>query len=69
MSISRIVRKYPPFPKRSNMSFRKFRRSLAVSPHGDSTPPNSEIIWVQNVGTKVVCGIIFLYEKKIMLKI
>ena len=26
------------------------------------TPPNSEIICVQNVGTKVVCGIIFFYE-------
>jgi hypothetical protein len=34
-----------------------------------NTPPNSEIICVQNVGTKVVCGIIFFKEKKIMLKI
>ena len=33
------------------------------------TPPNSEIICVQNVGTKVVCGIIFFFEKKAMLKI
>ena len=33
------------------------------------TPPNSEIICVQNVGTKVVCGIIFFNLKKIMLKI
>ena len=33
------------------------------------TPPNSEIIWGQNVGTKVVCGIIFFFEKKAMLKI
>ena len=34
-----------------------------------STPPNSEIICGQNVGTKVVCGIIFFFEKKAMLKI
>jgi hypothetical protein len=27
--------------------------------YGTCTPPNSEIICVQNVGTKVVCGIIF----------
>ena len=33
------------------------------------TPPNSEIICGQNVGTKVVCGIIFFFEKKSMLKI
>ena len=33
------------------------------------TPPNSEIICDQNVGTKVVCGIIFFFEKKAMLKI
>ena len=33
------------------------------------TPPNSEIICGQNVGTKVVCGIIFFFEKKAMLKI
>ena len=34
-----------------------------------STPPNSEIICGQNVGTKVVCGIILFFEKKAMLKI
>ena len=33
------------------------------------TPPNSEIICGQNVSTKVVCGIIFFFEKKAMLKI
>jgi hypothetical protein len=33
------------------------------------TPPNSEIICGQNVGTKVVCGIIFIFEKKAMPKI
>ena len=33
------------------------------------TPSNSEIICGQNVGTKVVCGIIFFFEKKDMLKI
>ncbi len=33
------------------------------------TPPNSEIICGQNVDTKVVCGIIFFFEKKAMLKI
>ena len=33
------------------------------------TPPNSEIICGQKVGTKVVCGIIFFFEKKAMLKI
>jgi hypothetical protein len=27
------------------------------------TPHNSEIICVQNVGTKVVCGIIFLLKE------
>ena len=34
-----------------------------------STPPNSEIICGQNVGTKVVCGKIFIFEKKAILKI
>ena len=33
------------------------------------TPSNSEIICGQNVGTKVVCGIIFFFEKIAMLKI
>ena len=33
------------------------------------TSPNSEIICGHNVGTKVVCGIIFFFEKKAMLKI
>ena len=33
------------------------------------TPSNSEIICGQNVSTKVVCGIIFFFEKKAMLKI
>ena len=33
------------------------------------TPPNSEIICGQNVGTKVVCGMILFFEKKTMLKI
>ena len=37
-----------------------------VIPH---TPPNSEIICGQNVGTKVVCGIIFFFEKRAILKI
>ena len=37
--------------------------------HDWTTPPNSEIICGQNVGTKVVCGIIFFFEKKGMLKI
>ena len=31
--------------------------------------PNSEIICGQNVGTKVVCGMIFFLEKKAVLKI
>ena len=34
-----------------------------------STSPNSEIICGQNVGTKVVSGIIFFFEKKAILKI
>ena len=34
-----------------------------------NTPSNSEIICGQNVGTKVVCGIIFFFDKKAMLKI
>ena len=34
-----------------------------------NTPPNSEIICGQNVGTKVVCGMILFFEKKAMLKI
>ena len=29
------------------------------------TPPNSEIVCAQNVGTKVVCGIIFFLMKRI----
>ena len=33
------------------------------------TPPNSEMICVQSVGTKVVCGMILFFEKKAMLKI
>ena len=33
------------------------------------TPPNSEIICGQTVGTKVVCGMILFFEKKAMLKI
>jgi hypothetical protein len=33
------------------------------------TPPNSKIICGQNVGTKVVFGIIIFFEKKAMLKI
>ena len=33
------------------------------------TPSNSEIICGQNVSTKVVCGIIFFFEKIAMLKI
>ena len=33
------------------------------------TPPNSEIICGQNVGTKVVCVMILFFEKKAMLKI
>ena len=33
------------------------------------TPPNSEIICGQNVGTKVVCGMILFFEKKAMLKV
>ena len=32
------------------------------------TPPNSEIICGQNVGAKVVCGIIFFFEKKALLQ-
>ena len=36
---------------------------------GHHTPPNSEIICGQNVGTKVVCGMILFFEKKAMLKI
>ena len=35
----------------------------------DSTPPNSEMICGQNVGTKVVYGIIFFFLKKTMLKV
>ena len=34
-----------------------------------STPPNSEIICGQNMGTKVVCGMILFFKKKAMLKI
>ena len=34
-----------------------------------ATPPNSEIICGQNVGTKVVCGMILFFEKKAILKI
>ncbi len=33
------------------------------------TQPNLEIICGQNVGPKVVCGMIFFFEKKGMLKI
>ena len=33
------------------------------------TPSNSEMICGQNVGTKVVCGMILFFEKKAMLKI
>jgi hypothetical protein len=33
------------------------------------TPPNSEIICGQNVGTKVVCGMLLLFLNKAMLKI
>ena len=33
------------------------------------TPSNSEKICGQNVGTKVVCGITFLFEKRAMLKV
>ena len=33
------------------------------------TPPNSEIICGENVGTKVVRGMILFFEKKAMLKI
>ena len=33
------------------------------------TPPNSDIICGQNVGTKVVCGMIFFFKRKAMLKI
>ena len=33
------------------------------------TPPNSEIICDQNVGTKVVCGMILFFEMTAMLKI
>ena len=58
------------------MEFRgKKRGSFRVSVQGAKslgnhfTPPNSEIICGQNVGTKVVCGIIFFFEKKAMLKI
>ena len=32
----------------------------------DFTPPNSEIICGQNVGKKVVCGMILFFEKKII---
>ena len=35
----------------------------------DYTPPKSEIIRGRNVGTNVVCGIIFFFEKKATLKI
>ena len=34
-----------------------------------ATPSDSEIICGQNVGTKVVCGMILFFEKKAMLKI
>ena len=34
-----------------------------------TTPPNSEIICGQNVGTKVVCGMLLFFKKKAMLKI
>ena len=37
--------------------------------HHLCTFPNSEIICGQNVGTKVVCGMILFFEKKAMLKI
>ena len=42
---------------------------IRFSIHKWRTPSNSEIICGQNVGTKVVCGIIFFLEKKAMLKI
>ena len=44
--------------------------SMGVIPGGTrGTPPKSEIICGQNVGTKVVCGKIPFFEKKAMLKI
>ena len=44
------------------------RNFLTFQPIPPPTPPNSEIICFQNVGTKVVCAI-FFNEKKTMLKI
>ena len=43
--------------------------SIAFDSDCEPTPPNSEIICGQNVGTKVVCGMILFFEKKAMLKI
>ena len=37
---------------------------LVKSTQYKNTPPNSEIICVKNVGTKVVCGIIFFWLKE-----
>jgi hypothetical protein len=45
------------------------RLSYVRSKTGKNTPPNSEIICGQNVGTKVVCGMILFFEKKAMVKI
>ena len=45
------------------------RENVCTSMEAQGTPLNSEIICGQNVGTKVVCGMILFFEKKAMLKI
>ena len=49
----------------------EFDRSAQTNWQGwpELTPLNSEIICGQNLGTKVVCGKNFFFEKKGMLKI
>ena len=42
---------------------------ISFSTIAQFTPPNSEIICGQNVGTKVVCGINIFLETQAMLKI
>ena len=51
------------------ISFKQSKPFLAFLVNCQPTPPNSEIIYGQNVGTKVVCGIILFFEKKAMFKI
>jgi hypothetical protein len=49
------------FPFSSMTALCKSR--FVCNPFQEHTPPNSEIICVQNMGTKVVCGIIFYFKE------